>query len=39
MKGRASEGTKTDKHRTVPLVPQAVAALAAHRDGKRSSGW
>lgn len=30
--GWTLEGTKTDKHRTVPLVPQAVAALTAHRD-------
>lgn len=30
--GWTLEGTKTDKHRTVPLVPQAVRALLAHRD-------
>jgi hypothetical protein len=26
------EGTKTDKHRTVQLVPQAVAALVCYRE-------
>jgi integrase len=26
------EGTKADKHRTVQLVPQAVAALVCHRE-------
>jgi integrase len=30
--GWTLERTKTDKHRTVPLVPQAVAALVRHRE-------